>query len=115
MKTMMMRGGAVAVAMLASVATWAGDGSDDAKALRDSVSSGDLQPAAAAAGNTVPGLSPGPLGEPTLPMSPGPGDTDRGAGGGGGESKATETDVPKGMSADPESPEREFLHVWPSL
>jgi hypothetical protein len=111
MKTMMMRGGAVAVAMLASVATWAGDGSDDAKALRDSVSSGALQPAAAAAGNTVPG----PLGEPTLPMSPGPGDTHRGAGGGGGESKATETDVPKGVTADPESPEREFLHVWPGL
>ena len=45
----------------------------------------------------------------------GPDDTDRGAGGGGGESRATETDAPKGMSADPESPEREFVHVWPGL
>jgi hypothetical protein len=46
-------------------------------------------------------------------MSSGQGGTDRGAGGGGVESKATETDVPNSTSADPGSPEKEFLHVWP--
>jgi hypothetical protein len=110
MKTTMMRSGVVAVAMLASAAAWASDGSDDAKALRDSWSSGTLQPATAARGDAVPGL----IGdERTSPMSPGQGGTDRGAGGGGGESKATETDVPNSTSADPDSPEKEFLHVWP--
>jgi len=109
MKTTMMRGGVAAMVMLASAVAWAGDGSDDAKALRD-WSSGDLQPTAPARGDTT---VPGPSGEARASaMRPGEGDTGRGASGGGGE-RAKETDVPKSMSAEPASPEKVFLHVWP--
>ena len=64
---------------------------------------------AAARGDTVPG----PSGEARASaMRPGQGGTGRGASGGGGERKQ-ETDVPKSMSAEPESPEEVSLHVWP--
>ena len=108
MKTTMMRSGVAAVVMLASAAAWASDGSDDAKALRD-WSSRDLQPAAPARGDSVPG----PSGEARASaMRPGQGDTGRGVRGRGGE-RTEETDVPRSMSAEPESPEKVFLHVWP--
>jgi hypothetical protein len=104
---MLMRGVAAAVA-LASATAWGGDRSDDSKALRGS--SGTLQPAAAAPSDASPGR---PGGERTAGMISTEGGTGRRAGSGGVGGKAGE--VPKSANAEPESPEKEFLHVWPPL